>query len=57
MRQIPNPKLQIPRKNQNHQTEKMKKTTRRVHHLDFGNWDLFGIWSLGFGICGGALGF
>ena len=43
-RQIQNPKLEIP--------NGVPDGRQRFGHLDLGAWGLFGIWNLGFGICG-----
>jgi hypothetical protein len=44
--------IPIPKSQANFKSPKgeMKKTTRAFRHLEFGNWDLLGIWVLGFGI-------
>jgi hypothetical protein len=45
--QIPNTKYQI---NLNVQNSKFQ--TKSFRPLGFGDWNLFGVWSLGFGISG-----
>ena len=60
MREIPNPKHQIPRNiqapNGNQQTKDQEPTPLAVRFLfgalDIGIWGLFGIWCLSFGACG-----
>jgi hypothetical protein len=47
MRKIPNPRSQVPKKLQ---TPSSKKREEDAGLLEFGAWDLFGIWDLGFGI-------
>jgi hypothetical protein len=49
MPEIPNSKSKIPNNFQSPESE-TEKVMRGFGNLEIGNWDLFGIWKLGFGI-------